>query len=142
MQPFEGRQLELWKEIVPGICSRSRAASFALAGSATALGDRRGLPQAQRGAQPRIAGHPPQSSDHLLMLEKRDRAPKRFSHHIGVMNVTHPSSTDIPDLLQCLVSLPIRAKQLKRQKEPLFTTLLRRFHIVLVYGFLQFQKRE
>jgi hypothetical protein len=78
----------------------------------------------------------------FLILEKRDRAPKRFSHHIGVMNVTHPSSTDIPDLLQRLTSLPIRAKQLKRQKEPLFTTLLRRFHIILVYGFLQFQKRE
>jgi hypothetical protein len=38
--------------------------------------------------------------------------------------------------------LSIPAKQLERQKEPLFTTLLRRFHIVLVYGFLQLQKRE
>jgi hypothetical protein len=38
--------------------------------------------------------------------------------------------------------LPIRAKQLEGQKEPLFTTLLRRFQIVFVYGFLQVPERE
>jgi hypothetical protein len=38
--------------------------------------------------------------------------------------------------------LSIRAKQLEGQKEPLFTTLLRRFQIVFVYGFLQVPERE
>src|SRR5262249_48948822 len=77
-----------------------------------------------------------------LMFKKWERALERLSKRIGVMNVAQPSSTDIPDLLQRLIPLPIRAKQLKRQKESLFTTLLRRFHIVLVYGFLQFEKHK
>jgi hypothetical protein len=76
------------------------------------------------------------------MFKEWDRALERLSNWVGVINVAHPSSTDIPHLLKRLVPLPIRGKQLKRQKKPLFTTLLRRFHIVLVYGFLQFQKRE
>jgi hypothetical protein len=76
------------------------------------------------------------------MFKKWDRALERRSNRFGVINVACPSSTDIPDLLQRLIPLPICAKRLERQKEPLFTTLLRRFHIVLVYGFLQFQKRE
>jgi hypothetical protein len=78
----------------------------------------------------------------LLMFKEWDRALERLANRVGVINVAHPSSTDIPHLLKRLVPLPIRGKQLKRQKKPLFTTLLRRFHIVLVYRFLQFQKRE
>jgi hypothetical protein len=76
------------------------------------------------------------------MFKEWDRALERLSNRFGVINVTDPSSTDLPDLLQRLVPLPIRAKQLERQKEPLLATLLCRFRIVLVYGFLQFQKRE
>jgi hypothetical protein len=36
---------------------------------------------------------------------------------------------------------PIRTKQIKRQDEPLITTVLRRFQIVLGYSFLQLQER-
>jgi hypothetical protein len=76
------------------------------------------------------------------MLEKRDRAPKRFSHHIGVIDVAQPSSTDVPDLLKRIMPFPIRAKQLERHKEPLFTTLSRLFHIASGYGVLQVQESE
>jgi len=78
----------------------------------------------------------------LLIFKKWDRTLEHRSNRLGVMDVAHPSSTHIPDLLKRLVPLPIRAKQIECQKEPLLTALLRRFHIVLVYRFLQFQKRE
>jgi hypothetical protein len=76
------------------------------------------------------------------MFKKWDRALERLSNRRGVINVAHPSSTDIPNLLKRPMPLPIRAKQLEGQKEPLFTTLLRRFQIVFVYGFLQVPERE
>jgi hypothetical protein len=40
-----------------------------------------------------------------------------------------------------VMPFPIRTKQIKRQDEPLITTILRRFQIVLSYSFLQLQER-
>jgi hypothetical protein len=78
----------------------------------------------------------------LLMFKKWNRAPKRFSHHIGVIDVAQPASTDVPDLLKRIMPFPIRAKQLERHKEPLFTALSGLFHIAAGYGVLQVQKSE
>jgi hypothetical protein len=43
--------------------------------------------------------------------------------------------------LDLVMPLPIPAKQISRQDEPLITTVLRRFQIVLGYSFLQLQER-
>jgi hypothetical protein len=76
------------------------------------------------------------------MLKERNRAFECLSHHIGVIDVTHPSSTYVPDLLECPMPLPIRAKQIERQNEPLLTTLLCCLQILLGYSVLQLQERH
>ena len=75
------------------------------------------------------------------MLKKRDRAFECFPHCVGPTNAAHPSPGHIEDLLKLVMPFPIRTKQIKRQDEPLITTILRRFQIVLSYSFLQLQER-
>jgi len=74
------------------------------------------------------------------MLKKRDRAFECFPHCVGATNAAHPSPGHIENLLKRVTPFPIRTKQFKRQDEPLITTLLRRFQIVLDYSFLQVQE--
>ena len=74
------------------------------------------------------------------MLKKRDCAFQRLPHCVGATKAAHPSPARIEKVLKCLMPFPVRNKQIKRQDEPLITTVLRRFQIVFGYRFVHVQE--
>jgi hypothetical protein len=61
--------------------------------------------------------------------KKWDRAFERFPHRVGATNTAQPNPAHNEDLLKRVMPFPICNKQLKRQYEPLITTILGRFQI-------------